>query len=168
MSNDMVFRCQDAAVHNAMAAACPYRVQRTIFPYVPQKKPDWVYRLERQVADPDRNGPPRKGTANNVLSEEGIENTAAWMVTLSQKELGDFMTLLANWREHFLSDIMQIYFELRRSHDRSLDQKMRVKGVRCTKPLRRRPYYLPQVLGPVEEPKMGKTLAVTPNGIILG
>ena len=164
----MVFSCRDAAVHNAMDAACPYRVRRTIFPYVPQRKPDWVYRLERQVANPDRNGPPRKGTANNVLSEEGIENTAAWMITLSQKDLGEFLTLMVNWREKFMDDVMTIYFQLRRGHDYSLDKKLRGKGVRCTRPLRQRPYYLPQVRGPVEEPKMGKTLAVTPDGIVLG
>ena len=138
MSNPMVFRTRNQAQYNAMAAACPYRVRRTIFPYVPQRKPDWVYRLERQVADPIRNGPPMKGTANNMLSDEGIDNTAAWMITLSAKDLGEFMTLMVNWRPNFLIEVMEAYSGFRRAHDRNIDHKLRVKGSRPTRPQHQR------------------------------
>ena len=55
-----------------------------------------------------------------MLSDEGINSTAAWMITLSAKDLGEFMVLMVNWRQKFQTEVMEAYSGLRRAHDRNI------------------------------------------------
>ena len=87
------------------------------------------------------------------------------MLTLSGPSLGNFLTLMLNYRTNYMPEVIEEYNRLRRCHEGSLARK--TKGIRATRALHQRPYWLPQVHGPQEAPKLGKAFAVTPEGILM-